>query len=97
VTWTEKNFEITDYQNQTWDVRRLSRGTAQQLYVALRLAMISELQAQVNMPLLIDDAFVDFDVERQSALLSLLRTQSSEQQIFYFTKDAMTEPDQVIL
>lgn len=97
VTWTEKNFEIIDYQNKKWDVRSLSRGTAQQLYVALRLAMISELQAQVNMPLLIDDAFVDFDVERQSALLSLLRTQSHEQQIFYFTKDVMTEPEQLIL
>lgn len=97
ISWSEKTFIVTDYQNQEWEVRQLSRGTAQQLYVALRLAMIAELQAQVNLPMLIDDAFVDFDIERQAALLSLLRGQSMNEQILYFTKDVMNEPDQVIL
>lgn len=97
ITWTEKTFVVTDYQDQPWDVRQLSRGTAQQLYVALRLAMIAELQMQVNMPLLIDDAFVDFDIERQAALLSLLRNQSIDQQVLYFTKDIMNEPAQLNL
>lgn len=97
VSWSEKTFIVTDFQGQEWEVRQLSRGTAQQLYVALRLAMIVELQAQVNLPMLIDDAFVDFDIERQAALLSLLRGQSMDEQILYFTKDSMNEPDQVIL
>lgn len=97
ITWTEQTFAITDYQGQVWDVRKISRGTAQQLYVALRLAMIAELQEQVNMPLLIDDAFVDFDMERRAALVSLLRSQSVDQQIIYFTKESMNEPEQVIL
>lgn len=97
ISWTDKAFSIADYQGQAWEVKKLSRGTAQQLYVALRLAMIAELQEQVNMPLLIDDAFVDFDVEREAALVSLLRSQSMEQQILYFTKDIMNEPEQVIL
>lgn len=97
VSWSEKTFIVTDFQGQEWEVRQLSRGTAQQLYVALRLAMIVELQAQVNLPMLIDDAFVDFDIERQAALLSLLRGQSMDEQILYFTKDTMNEPDQVIL
>lgn len=97
ISWTDKSFTVTDYQGQVWDVKKLSRGTAQQLYVALRLAMIAELQEQVNMPLLIDDAFVDFDVEREAALVSLLRSKSMDQQILYFTKASMNEPEQVIL
>jgi len=97
VHWSGRTFEVTDYQEHNWDVSLLSRGTAQQLYVALRLAMIAELQAQVDMPLLIDDAFVDFDMERQQALLSLLRNQSESQQIFYFTKDDIHEADEIVL
>ena len=67
-------------------VNQLSKGTAEQLYVALRLAFVKNVTATLQLPLLIDDAFVDFDEQRRQTMLTLLSDlASSEQQIFYFT------------
>ncbi|WP_431061016.1 ATP-binding protein [Weissella paramesenteroides] len=67
-------------------VNQLSKGTAEQLYVALRLAFVNNVTATLQLPLLIDDAFVDFDEQRRQTMLTLLSDlASSEQQIFYFT------------
>lgn len=67
-------------------VNQLSKGTAEQLYVALRLAFVKNVTATLQLPLLIDDAFVDFDEQRRQTMLTLLADlASSEQQIFYFT------------
>ena len=77
-------------------VNQLSKGTAEQLYVALRLAFVKSVAAALQLPLLIDDAFVDFDNQRRQTMLTVLTNlASSEQQIFYFT--AQETPGEQVL
>ena len=60
-----------------------SDGTADQLYLALRLAVAEELTPQA--PLILDDALVRFDDERLKTALSILREESREKQVILFT------------
>ncbi|MRN52766.1 AAA family ATPase [Paenibacillus monticola] len=63
----------------------LSRGTAEQLYLAIRLALAETMSRQANLPLLFDDLFVNFDERRLHAALSLLGELSASRQIVMLT------------
>ncbi|MEK3882571.1 AAA family ATPase [Paenibacillus sp. PL2-23] len=67
------------------DSGMLSRGTAEQLYLAMRLALAKEASKDVLLPLLLDDLFVNFDASRRKAAVSLLAELSAERQILFFT------------
>lgn len=60
-----------------------SDGTADQLYLALRLAVAEALTPQA--PLILDDALVRFDDDRLTAALEILREQSRQRQVILFT------------
>ncbi len=60
-----------------------SDGTADQLYLALRLAVAEALTPQA--PLILDDALVRFDDDRLTAALEILREQSKQRQVILFT------------
>ena len=62
----------------------LSRGTADQLYLAVRLA-VCRLCLPEKPPILLDDALTSFDDERLEAALELLWELSGEQQLLLFT------------
>lgn len=62
----------------------LSRGTADQLYLALRLA-VCRLCLPEKPPILLDDALASFDDARLEAALELLWELSGEQQTLLFT------------
>lgn len=63
----------------------LSRGTAEQLYLAIRLALAGTMTRQTSLPLLFDDLFVNFDERRLAAALSLIGELSSTRQIVMMT------------
>jgi len=63
----------------------LSRGTAEQLYLALRLALAETMSRQSPLPLLFDDLFVNFDEHRLQAALKLLGSLSSTRQVVMMT------------
>ncbi|AIQ57781.1 hypothetical protein PBOR_13185 [Paenibacillus borealis] len=63
----------------------LSRGTAEQLYLAIRLALSETMSSQVNLPLFFDDLFVNFDEHRLRAALTLLGELSVSRQIVMMT------------
>ncbi len=64
----------------------LSKGTADQLYLAVRLAVCDlVLSADTAAPLVLDDALVAFDDERLELALDLLRELAKERQILLFT------------
>jgi uncharacterized protein YhaN len=67
------------------DSAKLSRGTAEQMYLALRLSLAGTMNSKVNIPLLFDDILVNFDQERMMAALSLLQEISSTRQIVMMT------------
>ena len=60
-----------------------SDGTADQLYLALRLAVADELTPHA--PLVLDDALVRFDDERLGQAMALLRQIAARKQILLFT------------
>lgn len=62
----------------------LSRGTADQLYLAVRLA-VCRLCLPSKPPIVLDDALLSFDDERLRLALDLLRELAGEQQILLFT------------
>ena len=60
-----------------------SDGTADQLYLALRLAVAEELTADA--PLVLDDALVRFDDTRLSAVMDILKETAKDKQVILFT------------
>ncbi len=64
----------------------MSRGTVDQLYLALRLAAIADaVRAQEPLPLLIDDLLVHFDDRRSAATLQVLADTARDTQVVFFT------------
>ena len=83
---TEKlPFQVETEDQRRYRVDELSKGTIDQLYVALRLAMNVIMQEKISVPLIIDDAFVHFDTVRSSQMVQLLREISVTQQVILFT------------
>jgi len=66
-------------------VEEVSRGTAEQIYVSLRLALADHTFENDSFPLIIDDSFVNFDAERTKRMLELLKKVSEKRQILFFT------------
>ena len=65
---------------------QLSQGAADQLYLAVRLAICEMvLPPEKSVPILLDDALVNFDDERMAAALDYLLELSSQRQILLFT------------
>lgn len=68
------------------EAEQLSQGTADQLYLAVRLAICKMvLPAENEVPILLDDALVNFDDERMAAALDYLLELSAHQQVLLFT------------
>ncbi|MGB9867792.1 MAG: AAA family ATPase [Bacillota bacterium] len=64
----------------------LSRGTLEQTFLSLRLAMLDHLDAGwERLPLLLDEAFVNWDEMRTVQGLNLLVEVSKIRQVFFFT------------
>lgn len=64
---------------------RLSRGTAEQLYLAMRLGLIQSMPHASGVPLLLDDLFVNFDGERLGHALELFSELSQDRQVVMMT------------
>lgn len=63
----------------------LSRGTADQVYLAVRLALVEVLSEGRHPPLLLDDPFGTFDPARLGAAMAVLRRVSEVNQVLLFT------------
>ena len=64
----------------------LSRGTAEQLYLCLRLSFAAEFAARtVNLPLVMDDVLVNFDPPRARAMARVLAETAAAHQVLFFT------------
>lgn len=63
----------------------LSRGTAEQVYLAMRLALSGAVSGRSPMPVLLDDLFVNFDAARMEGALSVLQRISDRHQVIMMT------------
>ena len=68
------------------DVGYLSAGAADQLYLAVRLAVCDLVLPEENaVPIILDDALSNFDDQRCAAALDFLRKEAETRQILLFT------------
>jgi hypothetical protein len=86
----EARLEVHDADGAIWNPERLSRGTREQVFLALRLALVRDLgRHDVTLPIVMDDALVNFDDTRARAaartLVEFLVEQGSERQMLVFT------------
>lgn len=65
----------------------LSRGTIQQIYFALRLAMVDLVEGDEPLPLFLDEMFVNWDPGRTTSGLVALADMPGDRQVFLFTAD----------
>jgi|GEM_PF-2044484 len=67
------------------ETEKLSRGTAEQLYLAMRLALAEEYAGKAVLPLVLDDILVNFDDRRMESCLRVLSDFSARHQVLLFT------------
>ncbi len=64
---------VDDHQNTTLPIEVLSHGTREQLFLSLRLALVSLFARRgVALPMVLDDVLVNFDHERAMASVDVL-------------------------
>lgn len=79
-------FTVYSPELDNWiDVRKLSQGTLDQLYLCARLGIVRQVTQPALPPLLFDDPFVTFDGERAERALKMLKELAGEFQIIYMT------------
>lgn len=79
-------FSVWSPERGDWvDVRELSQGTLDQLYLAARLGLVREVTQGRRPPLLLDDPFLTFDDERAATAVVLLRQLAADHQVVYLT------------
>jgi uncharacterized protein YhaN len=88
--WTplgEDVLHVDDARGESLPVEALSRGTREQLFLSLRLALASSYARRgVQLPLVLDDVLVNFDTPRAKAAAAVLRDFArSGHQLFVFT------------
>jgi uncharacterized protein YhaN len=72
---------------QPLSVQVLSRGTREQLFVSLRLALVAAYGRRgIHLPMILDDVFVNFDADRTRVACSVLRDFAKQgHQLLVFT------------
>lgn len=100
VKINKKDIRVVHHSDVLFEPYELSQGTLEQLYIALRLAFIISAKDLVKMPIIIDDAFVNFDDMRKASMYQVLDSIAEEIQILFFTFDEqikeMYREDQII-
>lgn len=85
IDFDKKAILVTSANKLQFDVHELSKATTIQLYLSLRLAFVTEISDLIKLPILIDDAFVDFDISRTENVFELIKEISKSNQVIYVT------------
>ena len=86
----EPRLDVYDASGVVWNPERLSRGTREQVFLALRLALVRDLHEHgIMLPVVMDDALVNFDDQRARAasrtLVEFMEDQAGDQQMLVLT------------
>ncbi len=82
---------VSEIDGRQKTMTELSRGTAEQLYLALRLGLVLDHARHGNdLPVVMDDVIVNFDEGRADAVVRLLADFSRSHQILLFTSHRWT-------
>ncbi len=82
----DENILVERPDGKRLETHELSRGTAEQQYLALRLGFVQEFSRRSEpLPLVMDDIFVNFDPGRARAAMKEVLTLTDHHQILFFT------------
>jgi uncharacterized protein YhaN len=82
----EMRLEISPQHGVSRTTDILSRGTAEQLYLSMRLAFVREYAKHAGpLPLVVDDIFVNFDQGRAKSAMKILGEIAQTHQVLVFT------------
>ncbi len=82
----ESELILVGRSGKQFQVQELSRGTIEQLYLSMRIALaISYGEKFGKVPLIFDDVIVNFHYERAKEALKILKQISSTHQVIFFT------------
>ncbi|MBC8288602.1 MAG: AAA family ATPase [Nitrospinae bacterium] len=77
---------IENDHHQRKGVLEMSRGTREQLYLAMRLGLIDEYETRSEpLPAVMDDVFVNFDDERDEHVIEILNQFGKQRQVLVLT------------
>lgn len=85
VTYQNEQVMVKHQDGQMYQPIELSQSTKELLYISLRLSLIKILKPYYSLPIIIDDAFVHFDVTRHNRMIKYLRDLPDAYQVLYFT------------
>ncbi|WP_164506042.1 ATP-binding protein [Companilactobacillus insicii] len=98
ILFNENKLVLTRRDRMKFDVHELSKATTVQLYISLRLAFVIEISDLIDLPILIDDAFVDFDRIRTNSIFELIKEVAADNQVIYVTANLNSDlPDDHII
>jgi len=82
----ENRIAVENQQGERKDVGQLSRGTAEQLYLALRFGLVQEFgrRSQV-LPVVMDDVLANFDPQRARESCGAIKLLAEKHQVILFT------------
>ncbi|MFP4580121.1 MAG: AAA family ATPase [Candidatus Sumerlaeia bacterium] len=89
----EDFFSVYNQAGKNLTPDQLSRGTAEQLYLALRFGFIRQRAENLEpLPVIMDDILVNFDPDRSHQTARAIQNLARDHQIFFFTcQDQMVE------
>lgn len=80
-----QDIEVIRHDDVRLKPQYLSRGTIEQLFLAMRFAIIDEFSKQANLPIVLDDILVNFDGIRLEKTLDVIEEMANRHQILIFT------------
>lgn len=87
IAFQKSGLKVQHKDGTIFKPHELSQGTVEQLYIAMRFSFIKNTSDIANLPILVDDSFVNFDSTRKQAMFSLMQELSQTVQIIFFTFD----------
>ncbi|MGO4887497.1 AAA family ATPase [Anaerobacillus sp. MEB173] len=81
----EERFIVERYDGVRFNPNELSKGTAEQLYLCLRLALANVYPSSSPFPIIMDDVLVNFDEERRNRAIVVIEEIAHHHQILFFT------------
>ena len=77
---------IVDGSERAKGILEMSRGTREQLYLAMRLGLIEEYEARSEpLPIIMDDVFVNFDDDRNDQMIGRVQHFAESRQVIVLT------------
>ncbi len=81
----DKKYAVTMGRDMHRPLSLFSGGTMEQAFLAVRLAIAELVLTDKNMPLFLDDSFLQYDSGREENAIRLLRELAEDRQVFWFS------------